>query len=153
MQTGSIDEDAVLLVRRLHDGFPLCECPYAEVAAELGWTEAQVITRLRRLLADGTLAYFGPLAAPASARKAQMLAALQVPDVRFETVAALLDAMPAVVQNVRREHAFNMWFVLQGASARALRATCGEIEAQSGLRVYVFPRQKEFFVAWRLSQD
>ena len=46
-----------------------------------------------------------------------------------------------------------MWFVIAGASPAALRATCGRIEALTGLRVYAFPRQKEFFVEVRLAPD
>ncbi|MEO7007746.1 MAG: Lrp/AsnC family transcriptional regulator [Caldimonas sp.] len=151
MQAGRLDASDVLLVRRLHDGFPLSERPYAEVAAELGRTETQVIEGLRRLLADGTLQHFGPLYAVADAGMVQMLAALQVPEARFDTVAALLGALPAVVQNVYREHRFNMWFVIAGASPAALRATCRLIEALTGLRVYPFPRQEEFFVELRVA--
>ena len=151
MQAEVLDAKDVLLVRRLHDGFPLTERPYADIAAELGCTEAQVIAGLRRLLADGTLLRFGPLYAAADAGTQQLLAALQVPEARFEAVAALLGALPAVVQNVRREHRFNMWFVLAGTSPAALRSTCRLIETLTGLRVYPFPRQKEFFVEMRLA--
>ena len=151
MQAEALDASEVLLVRRLHDGFPLTERPYADIAAELGCTEAQVIERLRRLLADGTLMHFGPLYEAAEAPMAQLLAALQVPEARFEAVAGMLGALPEVVHNLRREHRFNMWFVITGASPAALRATCGRIEALTGLRVYPFPRQKEFFVELRLA--
>ena len=149
----ALDGSDVLLVRRLHDGFPLTERPYAAVAAELGWTEAQVIGRLRRLLADGMLMHFGPLFEAADAGMDHLLAALQVPEVRFDAVAATLCALPEVVQNLRREHRFNMWFVVAGASPRALHATCDRIEALTGLRVYAFARQKEFFVEVRLAPD
>ena len=49
------------LINRLQDGFPVVERPYAAVATELGLAEADVIARVGRLLANGTLSRFGPL--------------------------------------------------------------------------------------------
>lgn len=97
MQAEVLDASDVLLVRRLHDGFPLTEWPYADVAAELGCTEVQVIERLRRLLGGGALMHFGPLYEAADAGRGELLAALQVPEARFEGVAGMLDALPEVV--------------------------------------------------------
>ena len=49
------------LIDRLHDALPLTERPFADVGAELGISEDEVIERLRHLLARGTLTRFGPL--------------------------------------------------------------------------------------------
>jgi LuxR family maltose regulon positive regulatory protein len=52
IETGLLDPTDALLLRRLHGGFPLTEAPYADVARELGLTEAEVIERLRRRCAS-----------------------------------------------------------------------------------------------------
>jgi siroheme decarboxylase len=43
-----------------------------------------------------------------------------------------------------------MWFVLACDAPEAARAACGSIEALTGLPVFAFPKQREFFVELRL---
>ena len=150
MEAGLLDATDALLLRRLHGGFPLTESPYADVARELGLTEAEVIERLQRLLDDGALTRFGPLFQIERAGGQFVLAAMQVPEERFDAVAAQVNALPEVAHNYRREHRFNMWFVIACASPREVEAACARIEAATGLHVTAFPKEREFFVELRL---
>ena len=129
-----LDPVDALLIRRLHGDFPLADRPYAEVAEQLGLDEHEVIARLQRMLDDGLL----------------VLAAMQVPEERYDEVAAIVNALPEVAHNYRREHRFNMWFVIGCDSPDAARQGCERIEAATGLRVYPFPKEREFFVELRL---
>ena len=140
----------VLLIRRLHGAFPLTDTPYADVARELGLTENAVLARLQAMLADGTLSRFGPLFQIERAGGQFVLAAMRVPEDRFDAVAAQVNALPEVAHNYRREHDFNMWFVLGCESPAEADAACSRIESETGLRVYAFPKEKEFFVELRL---
>lgn len=54
------------------------------------------------------------------------------------------------MHNYRREHAFNMWFLLAATTPEALQAARVFVEQETGLRVFVFPKEKEYFVALRL---
>ncbi len=148
---GALDAADAMLLRRLHGGFPLSETPYADVAEELGLDEGEVLARLAALLEDGMLTRFGPLYQIERAGGEFVLAAMQVPEPRFDEVAAQVNALPEVAHNYRREHAFNMWFVVAAASPDEARATCARIEATCGLKVYAFPKEKEFFVELRLA--
>ena len=74
------------------------------------------------------------------------LAALAVPEARFETVAAQLNALVQVAHNYRREHQWNMWFVLACASATELAATLSRIEALTGLTVLNLPKEHTYHV-------
>ena len=145
-----LDATDALLIRRLHGGFPLSDTPFADVAGELGLTEDEVLERLRRLLADGVLSRFGPLFQIERAGGQFVLAALQVPEERYDAVAEIVNALPEVAHNYRREHALNMWFVLACTSPDEARRACARIEAETGLRVFAFPKEKEFFVELRL---
>ena len=91
---------------------PLTDRPFAEVGAELGMGEDEVLERLRRLFTLGVLTRFGPLVQIERAGGRFVLAALEVPEPRFDEVAAIVNALPEVAHNYRREHALNMWFVL-----------------------------------------
>ncbi len=146
-----IDPVDALLIHRLHGDFPLSERPFEEVGQQLGLTEAEVMARLRRALDDGLLSRFGPLFQIERAGGQFLLAAMQVPEDRFDAVAAQVNALDAVAHNYRREHAFNMWFVVGAASPGAVRAACARIEQETGLRVFPFPKEKEFFVELRLA--
>ena len=146
----AIDPIDALLIHRLHGDFPLSENPYREVGQQLGLTEEEVIARLQRMLGDGLLTRFGPLFQIERAGGQFVLAAMQVPEPRFDAVAAQVNALDEVAHNYRREHAFNMWFVLACASGEAVLAACARIERETGLPVYAFPKEKEFFVELRL---
>ncbi len=138
------------LIDYLHGGFPLTDRPYLDVARELGWTEAQVLERLRALLNDGVLTRFGPLFQIERAGGQFVLAAMVVPPARYEEVTQQLNAIPEVAHNYRREHELNMWFVLATETASAMTDVLQQIEARTGLKVYAFPKEREYFVELRL---
>ena len=145
-----IDPDDLRLIARLHGGLPLVEQPYQAVADELGLGEGQVIARLQALLANGVLTRFGPLFQIERAGGAFVLAAMQVPAERFDAVATQVNARPEVAHNYRREHALNLWFVVAAGSAEAAERAMQAIEAETGLAVLRFPKEREFFVELKL---
>lgn len=142
--------DDLRLIERLHGGLPLVERPYAAVGAELGLGEDEVIARLQRLLADGVLTRFGPLFQIERAGGRFVLCAMSVPAGRFDAVAAQVNARPEVAHNYRREHALNLWFVAAADSPAAVEAALQAIEADTGLEVLRFPKEREYFVELRL---
>lgn len=142
--------DDALLVEHLHAGFPLVEQPFAAVAKALGWSEARVITRLQALLSQGVLTRFGPLFQIERAGGRFVLAALAAPEERYEEVAALVNSLPEVAHNYRREHALNMWFVVAAESPEQADAALRRIEDATGLPVRAFPKEREYFVELKL---
>ena len=141
--------DAVL-IDYLHDGFPLCDRPFARIGEALGLGEDEVLERLRGLLASGVLTRFGPLYQIERAGGAYLLAALEVPAARFDAVAAQVNAHLEVAHNYRREHRLNMWFVLAADSQEAVETCARAIEAETGLPVHRFPKLREYHVELRL---
>jgi DNA-binding Lrp family transcriptional regulator len=141
------------IIARLHGGLPLSDRPFAEVGAELGMSEDHLIERLRALLAQGVLTRFGPLFQIERAGGRFVLAAMAVPEDRFDAVAALVNALPEVAHNYRRTHALNMWFVVAAGSPEAADAALRRIEADTGLAVLAFPKEREFFVELKLPLD
>ena len=138
------------LIERLHGGFPLSDRPFAALGAELGIDEAEVIERLRALLDAGVLTRFGPLFQIERGGGQFVLAALAVPEARFDAVCAQVNAHPEVAHNYRREHALNMWFVVAAESPERAQRVLTAIEAETGLAVLVLPKEREFRVELRL---
>ena len=138
------------ILATLQGDFPICERPYAEAAAQLGIGEAELLARLESLLADKVLTRFGPMFQIEEMGGAFVLAALAVPEARYEEVTALVNALPQVAHNYRREHQLNMWFVLATESKAGIAEAIAQIEHDTGLPVYAFPKEREFFVEMKL---
>lgn len=145
-----MDETDRRLINALHTGFPLVERPYEAVGAALGIGESEVIERLSRLLEEKTLTRFGPLFQVERMGGAFVLAALAVPEDDYERVARIVNALPQVAHNYRREHRLNMWFVLATETPEGIREVVASIERDTGLPVYAFPKEREYFVELRL---
>ena len=146
----TIDPRDARLIDRLHGELPLTDRPFADVGAELGMAEDEVLEHLRRLSAQGVLTRFGPLFQIERAGGCFVLAALEVPAGRFDEVTAIVNALPEVAHNYRRENALNMWFVV-GAETPALCGVALErIGRDTGLHVYAFPKEREYFVELKL---
>ena len=138
------------LIDALHGAFPLLDRPFAQVGATLGLSEAEVISMLQRLLKQGDLTRFGPLFQIERAGGRFVLAAMEVPQARFDAVAAQINALPEVAHNYQREHHLNMWFVVAAETHAETDQTLTRIEALTGLPVLAFPKEREYFVELRL---
>jgi DNA-binding Lrp family transcriptional regulator len=146
-----MDELDRAIVNALQGGFPISDEPYREVAETLGIAEAELIARLGRLLESKTLTRFGPMFQVERMGGAFVLAAQAVPEADYERIAEQVNALPEVAHNYRREHALNMWFVLATETPEGIPAAIDRIERATGLKVYAFPKLKEYFVEMKLA--
>lgn len=149
MTVVALNETQRTLLNRLQDGIPLESNPFAELAQALNLTVGDVAAQIAAWLADGTLTRFGPMYRIDRLGGDLSLAAMAVPADRFDEVAALLDAMPEVAHNYEREHELNMWFVLAVESPDGIAELARAITARTGLEVYLFPKEVEYFVDLR----
>lgn len=153
-ETLAIDALDRAIIDRLQGDFPLCERPYAEAAAALGMAEAELLSRLQRLLDTRVLTRFGPMFQIERMGGAFVLAAMRVAESDWARVVAAVNAFPEVAHNYRRESEqnceFNMWFVLATETPEGIGAAVERIEAATGLPVYPFPKLKEYFVEMKL---
>src|SRR5574343_534437 len=138
------------IIDTLQGDFPLCERPYAAAAERLGIGEADLIGRLERMLADKVLTRFGPMFQIERMGGAFVLAALSVPEERYEAVVEQVNALPEVAHNYRREHLLNMWFVLATEKPEGIAEAIARIEAETGLPIHAFPKEKKYFVQMQL---
>lgn len=146
-----IDELDRRIINALQGGFPLVDEPYREVAESLGIAEDDLIRRLEDLLARRVLTRFGPMFQVEAMGGAFVLAALAVPEERYDEVTALVNSLPEVAHNYRREHALNMWFVLATETPQGIGDAVARIESLTGLPVHAFPKEREYFVEMKLA--
>jgi DNA-binding Lrp family transcriptional regulator len=151
MKQQTLDQTDRAILNRLQDGFPVCARPFAKVAQELRLQEADLIARLKRMKQDRIITRFGPFYDAAAMGGAFCLCAMQVPADEFEKVAAEVNAHPEVAHNYERAHKLNMWFVLATETKEAIRGVAEKIEAETGLKVLLFPKEHEFFIRFRVA--
>lgn len=144
------DETDRRLINALQGDFPLVPEPYRQIAESLGLSEAEVLHRLESMLRRRVLTRFGPMYQIERIGGTFVLAALKVPDADFEPVAEIVNTLPEVAHNYRREHALNMWFVLATESPEGIGSAIRKIETATGLPVLAFPKEREYFVEMKL---
>ncbi|HMM86532.1 Lrp/AsnC family transcriptional regulator [Azohydromonas sp.] len=138
----ALDTTDAQLIARLATDFPLSATPYADVAAELGLGEAQVLARLRRLHDLGVIGAPVPQVphATGGSRRSALIGA-QVPGDEVDAVAARVCTLPSVVHAEQRRHRYNLWFALVAESALALDAACAQAAARIGAPLLVLPHE------------
>ena len=146
-----MDSIDAAIVNRLQEGLPVCARPFDAVAATLGISVDELLSRLQRLLDDKVLTRFGPMFNAESMGGALSLCAMQVPAERYDEVAGQVNAFPEVAHNYEREHLLNMWFVIATEQPQQAGIVISQIEQATGCRVYDMPKQQEFYIGLKLA--
>ena len=141
------------LLNTCQGGFPLRERPFEHAGKSLGVSGEDLRARIGAMLEDGSLSRFGPLYDASSMGGALTLAALEVPETRYDEVAETVNAFDEVAHNYQREHRLNMWFVLATETPRQMRDSLQRIETAVGLPVYNFPKRQTFYLGLWLHID
>ncbi|MEH6575460.1 MAG: Lrp/AsnC family transcriptional regulator [Amphritea sp.] len=137
------------LINQYQGGFPITSRPFLQLAEQLGCSEQDAIMRIEQLLADGTLTRFGPLYDVEVFGGQFTLAAIDVPQERFDEVTEIVNSFSEVAHNYARNHQLNMWFVIACELAEQTAEVVARLEEATGLKVYPFPKEKEFYINLR----
>jgi siroheme decarboxylase len=145
-----LDPTARAIVNGLQGEFPLTSRPFRDAGRALGLTEDELIDGVRALTDAGALSRFGPLWNAEAIGGGVCLAAMAVPQARFEEVAETVNAHPEIAHNYERDHRLNMWFVISTDDPRKIQEVIADIEHESGLAVHAMPKAREFFIGFRV---
>ncbi|MEO5352412.1 MAG: hypothetical protein H7835_04270 [Magnetococcus sp. XQGC-1] len=133
------------LLNEFQHHFPLVPEPYKSMAEQLQISEAELLDRLRRLQAEGTVSRVGAVLQTGRAG-VSTLAAMAVAERDVARVAAIVSRFPEVNHNYEREHAINLWFVITAESQVRLQEVLEQIATESGLEVYTMPMRQAFHI-------
>jgi DNA-binding Lrp family transcriptional regulator len=141
------DLDAVdaALIDGYQSGFPVAERPFRTVADDLGIDESDALERVRRLREAGVFRRFGAVLNP-PVIGSSTLAAVSAPEERFDAVADVINGYRQVNHNYRRDHEWNMWFVVTAASREKRDAILAEIEERTGCEVLNLPMLTDYYI-------
>jgi len=145
----NLDQVDRKIINTLQGGFPVCDHPFQVAAKEIGIEEADLITRIDKMLKERVLTRFGPLYHAERLGGGLTLAAMRIPEDEYERVADIVNGFPEVAHNYERDDEFNMWFVVATDTPERIQEVLNEIEQTSGHPVYNMPKEHEFFVGLR----
>ena len=139
------------IINQFQGDFPVVDRPFLALAEKLDISESEVMTRIRFMLDDGLLTRFGPLYNIDKMGGTFSLCAMHVPENDFDNIAEKVNQFPEVAHNYERDNRLNMWFVIAAESEPELSTIIKRIERATGLKVFNFPKQREYYVNFRLS--
>jgi DNA-binding Lrp family transcriptional regulator len=116
------------LINLLQHEFPLVKEPYKELAKMLNTPEAEILSRIRRLKANGVIREIGPIFNSEMIGLTSTLVALKVPEDTVDGAAQIINSYIGVTHNYEREGDYNIWFTLAATSGEALASTLEEIK-------------------------
>ncbi|MGI9416707.1 MAG: siroheme decarboxylase subunit beta [Geminicoccaceae bacterium] len=145
------DQDRALLTA-IENGLPLMPRPYAEIADRLGWNEADVIERLRRLTTDGTVKRFGVIVRHHElGYSANAMTVFDIDDERLAAAGETLAALPYVTLCYRRPRRlpnwpYNLFCMIHGRDENEVRAQVREAAVTARIaerpRAVLFSRRR-----------
>ncbi len=100
------------LLNLMQGSFPLEPRPFAAVAQAAGVAEAEVLTRVQRLLDERIIRQVTPIYDTRALGYGSMLVAAKVDPENPWQAAKIVNSHPGVSHNYLRNHDFNMWFTL-----------------------------------------
>ncbi len=140
-----LDAADAALIDGFQSGFPVEARPFRRVGAELGIGEAEALARVETLSERGIVRRFGAVLNP-PVIGSSTLAAVKAPEERFSEISAVINGFRQVNHNYRREHEWNMWFVVTAGSRGTRDRILGEIEARTGCSVLRLPMLTDFYI-------
>lgn len=142
-----MDEKDHEIIRFLQDSFPLDPEPYRIIGDQLWIDEVTVISRIARLMQDGTIRHLGPFFDSRKLGYSGTLAAIQIDDDKIDEVAQFLAGFPQITHNYLREGTPNMWFTVIAKTREERDSIIVRIKDHAGVsHVDVFPAKKFFKV-------
>jgi len=130
--------DAALL-HAISAGLPLDPRPYARVAEELGMSEAEVMDRIGRLLADGTIRRLGVVVRHQElGYRANAMVVWALPEGRVSELGDRIGRLPFVTLSYRRPQRpgwpYNLFTMIHGRDRAAVLAQVDRIKELCGLK-------------------
>ncbi len=134
------DDRDLSLVAALRDGLPLTARPYADLGSRLAMSEAEVISRLRALVAAGVIRRFGAIVRHHEAGyTANAMVVLDIPDAEVSRFGHRLAAEDMVTLCYRRLRAlphwpYNLYAMVHGRDRKVVTAAIDTMLARQGLK-------------------
>lgn len=141
----ALDEVDAELIDGFQSGVPVEPRPFRTIGAKLGVVEQEALSRVERLRGRGIFRRFGAVLNP-PVIGSSTLAAVHAPEERFDEIAGVINSYQQVNHNYRRDHEWNMWFVVTAESRETRDRILREIEDRTGSSVLNLPMLTDYYI-------
>ncbi|MFZ5951737.1 MAG: Lrp/AsnC family transcriptional regulator [Candidatus Rifleibacteriota bacterium] len=142
-----MDEKDREILQMLQGRFPLDSEPYKVIGDKLWMDEVSVISRIARMIENGSIRYVGPFFDSRKLGYKGCLAAIDVPESEIGKVAEVINQFPEITHNYQRKGTPNVWFTVISCSEERREEIFAKICAETGVKeVMKFPARKFFKV-------
>ncbi|MFO7688105.1 MAG: AsnC family transcriptional regulator [Desulfobacterales bacterium] len=121
------------IMNRIQTRFPIAPRPYGVIAEDLGLTETEVMSRIKRLKAKDFIRRIGGNFVPEKVGFVSTLCAARVPETAIEHFAEVVNGYPGVTHNYQRDNAYNIWFTFIAPSMAEIEENLREITQKTGV--------------------
>ncbi|MCL4474350.1 MAG: AsnC family transcriptional regulator [Actinobacteria bacterium] len=128
-----MDDTDKKIVTLIQASFPVTAHPYAEIGAQLGLGEEEVIERIRGIKDSGEIRRMGASFDSRKLGYASTLCAVHVPPEKLENAVEVVNSYLNVTHNYERNHHYNMWFTLIAPSRERISGILAEMEERAGI--------------------
>ena len=140
-----IDDINRSILNSIQSDFPLTPRPYLTIAEDLGLSEDDVLTRVKRLKKEGFIRRIGGNFVPEKLGFISTLCAARVPEDKIDSFAVIVNQYPGVTHNYQRNNEFNIWFTFIAPSMDEIRENLGRIRLETGINDIInLPATKVF---------
>ncbi len=106
------EETENALAKHVQGGVPFVSDPFAQIAADMGLSESEVIEQLQAWAEEGKLREISAVLEGSALGYESALVAAKVPEGRLDEVVEILNAHPTITHNYLRNHDYNVWFTI-----------------------------------------
>lgn len=122
------------LLEVLQFNFPISPRPYLKIAKRIGFSEDDVIRKIRLFKKKGIIRYIGPVFNLNKMGFVSTLVAARLPKSRIKTAAKIINEYPEVSHNYLRDAEFNIWFTVTASSCSQLLRVIRDIKRKAGIQ-------------------
>ncbi|MVN89307.1 Lrp/AsnC family transcriptional regulator [Deinococcus sp. HMF7620] len=123
------------LLNRIQRDIPIVQRPYAQVAAEVGLSEAEALAILREVKAEGVLRQVSAIFDTRTLGYQSSLVAAVYDEDTLDAGAEIVNTHPGVSHNYKRNHDFNLWYTIAVPPESDLEAHVQKLHDLSGARL------------------
>jgi DNA-binding Lrp family transcriptional regulator len=125
--------------------FPLEPEPYKVVGEQIGLSENEVVTRVKKLKEKGIIRRIGAVFDLGKLGFASTLCAAKVPADKIKKFVEAVNSYPGVTHNYRRNHEYNIWFTFIAPTIDDIEKALKEISDKTGITgILNMPAKRKF---------
>ncbi len=128
-----MDDTDKKIVTLIQAGFPVTAHPYADIGAEIGIGEDEVISRIKGIMSSGEIRRMGASFDSRKLGYSSTLCAVHVPPEKLDRAVEVINSYLNVTHNYERNHHYNVWFTLIAPSLERIKEILSEMEERAGI--------------------